>query len=99
VVPDACSLFERCSARRTISWIAIRVLGLYLLLRRLSPLLAESAGRFAWGMVGTYTAQAFAELLQASLYLYLGRYLIRDGRRVFAWVRPVLNVDPVHNPW
>lgn len=88
-------------------WIAIRVFGLYLLLRALSSavsflallalsavLLAESlwlsegAARTGWGFMGTYAGQAAAEVLQALVYFFVGRYLVRDGRRVFAWVRP-----------
>lgn len=90
-------------------WIAIRVFGLYLLLRALSSavsfltllvllavLLAETlflsdgAARTGWGFMGTYAEQAFAEVFEALVYFFVGRYLVRDGRRVFAWVRPSL---------
>jgi hypothetical protein len=89
-------------------WIAIRVFGLYLLIRALSSvvslvsvlallgfilvgrlLLSDGSPQPNWGLTSTYSEQAIALLLETVMYLLVGRYLVRDGRRLFSLVRPI----------
>lgn len=78
-------------------WVAIRVLGLYLLLQAVFSAVRLAAsvlalavtaplGDTASFLIPSQVSGAAGALIAVVAYVLLGRYLVQDGRRVFEWV-------------
>jgi hypothetical protein len=88
----------RVFARADHLWIAIRLFGMYLLYQAMMSaiyasgfvashifafVLSGSLGDYGWTAALLRIAAA---LLSIGIYCSCGRYCIKDGRRVFAWL-------------